>query len=185
MCTRFQGKQGIHKNLGQTFLQLLEEFLGKQGSDVAHCGGKTLKVEVPRNNHWCELHWRLSFWKNLSSTIMAKNPQENTQGVNTAHLLANRMPKAPHTHSCNYWHPETKPHMPEGQGWTLPTSGQASVLPIRNPVISPCIKLHPQGGRHQKQERLQPSSLQNRDKIKWHRNMSQMKKWGKKTQKKS
>lgn len=40
-------KQGLHENLGQTYLKVLECLLGKQGSAEAHCGGRTLEAEVP------------------------------------------------------------------------------------------------------------------------------------------
>ena len=46
-----RAKQGVHKNLGQTYLQVLEGLLGRQGLLVAHCGNKTLEVEVLGNNH--------------------------------------------------------------------------------------------------------------------------------------
>lgn len=49
-----RARQGLHKNLGQTYLWVLQGLLGKQGSTVAHCGGGPLKVEVLRNNR-CEL----------------------------------------------------------------------------------------------------------------------------------
>ena len=51
-----RAKQGLHKNLGQTNLQVLECLLGKQEAAVAHCGGRMLEAEIPGNNHWHELH---------------------------------------------------------------------------------------------------------------------------------
>ena len=50
MCTRSQGKAGTPKNLGQTYLWVLEVFLGKQGTDAAGCGGRALEAEVPGNS---------------------------------------------------------------------------------------------------------------------------------------
>ena len=55
MCTGPRANQGLHKNLGQTHLQVLEDLLGKQGVAVACCGGKTLEVEGPGYNNWYEL----------------------------------------------------------------------------------------------------------------------------------
>ena len=38
-------KQGLFKNLGQTYLQVLEGLKGRQGSAVSHYGGRTMEVE--------------------------------------------------------------------------------------------------------------------------------------------
>ena len=45
-----RAKRGLHKNLGQTYLQVLEAPLGKQEAAVAcgGSGGRTLEAEVPR-----------------------------------------------------------------------------------------------------------------------------------------
>ena len=43
-------KQELHKNLGQTYLWVLEGLLGRQMSAVSHCGAG-LEVEVPENIH--------------------------------------------------------------------------------------------------------------------------------------
>ena len=70
-------KQGIQKNLGQTYL-------GKQGSAVIYCGGRKLEVEIPGNNR---LHWRLPFWKNVAlhnknlQAQMLRSPRPNKQGA--------------------------------------------------------------------------------------------------------
>ena len=54
-----RAKQGLHTNLGQTYLLVLECLLGKQGSAVAHFVGRTLEAEVPaiiismRSPGWC------------------------------------------------------------------------------------------------------------------------------------
>ena len=61
MCTGSQNKVGIHKNLGQTYLWVLEGLLGKQCVAMAHCGGRILEKEVPGNQHQHELPWRLPF----------------------------------------------------------------------------------------------------------------------------
>ena len=37
-----RAKQSLHRNLGQTRLQFLEDLLGKQGVNVACCGGRAL-----------------------------------------------------------------------------------------------------------------------------------------------
>ena len=76
MCT---GSQGLHKNLGQVYLWVLKGLPGKEGSAVAHCGGRTLEVDAPRNNHWCELPWSLPFWKNLALPMRAEKPQDKQQ----------------------------------------------------------------------------------------------------------
>ena len=39
-------KQGLHKNLGQTYLWVLEGLLGKQGTNLACCFCRTLEAEV-------------------------------------------------------------------------------------------------------------------------------------------
>ena len=64
LCPR--AKQRLHRNLSQTYMQVLEGLLGMQESAVAHCGGRTLDLEVPGNNHQSERLWRLSFSKNLA-----------------------------------------------------------------------------------------------------------------------
>ena len=43
-----RAKQRIHRNLGQTCLQSLEDHLGKQGVTTAHCGGRILEAKVSR-----------------------------------------------------------------------------------------------------------------------------------------
>ena len=72
-------KQKFHRNLGQTYLQMLEGLLGKQGVAVACCGGRTLEAEIPGNNYWCKLLCRLPFWKNMASPIRAEKPQAKQQ----------------------------------------------------------------------------------------------------------
>ena len=39
-------KEGLYKNLGQTYLQIMKGILGKQWADVACCGDRTLETEV-------------------------------------------------------------------------------------------------------------------------------------------
>ena len=48
-------KQGLHKNMGQNYLQVLEGLLGKQELAVDHCVDKALEADIPENNHQCEL----------------------------------------------------------------------------------------------------------------------------------
>ena len=47
-----RAKQRLHRNLSHTWLQFLEDLLGKQGMTVAHCGGRTLEQRL-RNNQQC------------------------------------------------------------------------------------------------------------------------------------
>ena len=75
MCTGSQGKEGPHKNLGQSYLWILKGLQGKQEAPVAHCGGSTLEAEVPGNNQQCELPWRSPFWKNMASATSAEKLQ--------------------------------------------------------------------------------------------------------------
>ena len=42
-----RAKEGLHNNLGQTQVPVLEGYLGKQGAALAHCGGRILEAEVP------------------------------------------------------------------------------------------------------------------------------------------
>ena len=41
-----RAKLRLHKNLGQTYLWILEALLGKQWVTVAHCRGRTLEAKV-------------------------------------------------------------------------------------------------------------------------------------------
>ena len=41
-----RAKQRLHRNLGQTLLQFLEDPLGKQGVNVACCGGRALEAKL-------------------------------------------------------------------------------------------------------------------------------------------
>ena len=41
-----RAKQRLHRYLGQTRLQFLENLLGKQGVNVAHCGGRALEAKL-------------------------------------------------------------------------------------------------------------------------------------------
>ena len=41
-----RAKQSLHRNLGQTWLQFLEDFLGKEGVNVACCGERTLEAKI-------------------------------------------------------------------------------------------------------------------------------------------
>ena len=42
-----RARQGLHKNLGQTYLQVFEGCLGKQGLAVDHRRRRTLEAQVP------------------------------------------------------------------------------------------------------------------------------------------
>ena len=80
-----RAKQRLHKNLGQTYLWVLEGLLGKQGSAVPHSGGMTLDAEIPGNNHCHELPWKLPFWKNTVPKSEVRSLRSNNkQGGNTA-----------------------------------------------------------------------------------------------------
>ena len=52
-----RAKQRLHRNLGQTCLQLLEDLLGKQGGDCGSLCGKDIGGKSLRNNHQCEFLW--------------------------------------------------------------------------------------------------------------------------------
>ena len=41
-----RAKQSLHRNLGQTQLQFLQDLLGKLGVNVACCEGRTLKAKL-------------------------------------------------------------------------------------------------------------------------------------------
>ena len=78
--------------------------------------------------------------------------------------------------------PRDKAHPPEGQDSAPPTSVQAGTsLSHQEAYNKPLYQLPPQGSRHQKHRRLQPSSLQKRRpdeklyKMKRQINISQMK----------
>ena len=41
-----RAKQRLHKTLGQIYLWVFEDLLGKQGAAVAHCGGSMSEAEA-------------------------------------------------------------------------------------------------------------------------------------------
>ena len=89
MCTGSHGKAGTHKNLGQTYLQVLEGLLGKQGMAVAYCGGMTLEAEVQGivigAGHFGK------FWLHPSEL---RSPDQITNRVGTQpHPSANKLPE--------------------------------------------------------------------------------------------
>ena len=67
-----RAKQRLHRYLGQTRLQFLENLLGKQvtGLWVKDIGGKGLE-----NNHQHVLLYRWPFWNNLAPPIRTKKSQ--------------------------------------------------------------------------------------------------------------
>ena len=143
-------KQGLLKNLGQTYLWVFEGLLEKQGMAVAHCGGKTLEVKSPRNNHQCALPWKLPFWKNLV-------PRKNSQQASVLRSpRPNRVGTQPHPSADRLWevfsgtHPETQTLLPVGR--------HQSFLPGSLPQAP--VSTSPTRGRHKKQVRLQSCSLQ-------------------------
>ena len=140
MCTDSRAKQGHHKNLGQTYLWVLEGVLGKQGVAVALCGGRTLETEVlgifiimrsPGGCHFGKI------WHQPSG-LRSPRP-DNKQGGNIAPPITKRLPKV-----ILQSHSQAKPHLPEGQV-APPTSGRTPVPPIRKPVTSPCINFSHKG----------------------------------------
>ena len=67
-------KQKIPKNLDQTYLQVLEDLLGKQGQ-LWLAVGKGIGGRGLRNNHWHKLLWKWPYWKKLALAIRAEKPQ--------------------------------------------------------------------------------------------------------------
>ena len=117
--------------------------------------------------------------KNWPHPLGLRSPRPNNKlGRNTAPPISIQAALIPPRHTGGlYSHPKTKPHPPEGQDSAPPTS------PFNQEAHQkPLYQLHSQGGRHQKQKRLQPYSLQKRRpshrklcKMKRQRNMSYMK----------
>ena len=56
-------QERLHKNLGQTYLQVLEGLLGKRGWGLWIAVGRTLEVETLGNHHQCQCPWRMTFSK--------------------------------------------------------------------------------------------------------------------------
>ena len=119
MCIRSRTKQGLHKNLGQTYVQVLEGLLGKKGAAMAQSGDRTLEVGVPGTNHQCS-PGGCPFGKIWPQPSGLRSPRSN-----------NRL--------------ETQLCPPEGQEPAPPTSGQAPAPPIRTPATSPCINFTHKG----------------------------------------
>ena len=72
-----RAKQSLHRNLGWTSLQFLEDFLGKQGETVDHCGGKTLEAKFLGIFISRAFLWRWTFWENLAPPISTETPRPN------------------------------------------------------------------------------------------------------------
>ena len=72
LCPR--EKQSLHRNLGQTKLQFLEDLLGKQGL-TALWWGKSIGGKALGNIHQHAFSWRWPFWENLAPPISAEKLQ--------------------------------------------------------------------------------------------------------------
>ena len=79
-----KAKKGLHKNLGQPYLWVLEGLLQQLGMAVAHCGNKILETDVPEINHQREFR-RPPFWKKLAplnnslQALPLRNPRPNNK----------------------------------------------------------------------------------------------------------
>jgi len=95
-------KQRLHRRLGQTCLQLMEDLLGKQVT-VAHCGGGTLEAKVSGRNISVYLSRYGHFGKIWFYPSGLRSPRPNNKLVGTQpHSSANRLPKdssSPQAHS--------------------------------------------------------------------------------------
>ena len=73
-----RAKQRLHRNLGQTCLQFLEDLLGKQG-DCGSLWGKNFGDTGLGNNHQCELLQTWPFCKNMAPPFSTEKPQAKQQ----------------------------------------------------------------------------------------------------------
>ena len=79
---------GLHNNLSQTYLQVLEGLLGEEVETVALWGQDT-GGRGPHNNHWYELPRRLPFWKNMTpnpSWLKSPRPNNKRGGNKAPHI---------------------------------------------------------------------------------------------------
>ena len=89
-------KQRLHRNLDQTWLQFLEDLLGKYGVTVACCGGRTFEAKVSgiimsecsfRGCHFEKSGPTHQGWEASNQTIIQVGSQP--------HPSVNRLPKDP------------------------------------------------------------------------------------------
>ena len=126
-----RAKQSLHRNLGQIWLQFLEDLLGKQGVIVARCRGRTLEAKVSgiiisvcssRGGHFGKI------WPYPSGL---RSPGQTTNQVGTQlHPSANRLHEGSprctaasnHTQrqSPNHRRDKNQPHLPVGRHQSLP-----------------------------------------------------------------
>lgn len=147
-------QQGLH------FWSDVLRVLGKQGAAVAPCGDRTLEAEVPGiviglscpgGGHFGETWHR-------PSGLRCPRPDSQT------HQQKRRL-QSSQAHSHLQSHPETK--TPPTRGTRLSSTFQwaGTVPPTKKPAANPSTLFTHQGGRHQKQDRLPPSSLQKGDQM--------------------
>ena len=122
---------------------------------MAHCRGRTLEGEVLGNNHLCELPWRSPFGKTWPNPPVQRNHRPNKRVGTEPHSSADRLPKVFPGIQLPLITPKDK--APPTRGTRLSSSHQwvdtsSSHQEARH---KPLYQIHPPGGRHQKQERLQ------------------------------
>ena len=125
-----KNKKKRKKNLGQNYLWVLENLLGKQGAAVVGYGSRALEAEVSGNNHHHECPWRLPFWKNLAPPIKAEKPQAKQPTGWEPSLIHQPTGclKSSQAHSHLKSDPEIQPHPLEGQDSAPLPSRQAPVF---------------------------------------------------------
>lgn len=143
-------KQGLPKDLSQTYLQVLEGLLGKHGASVAcmgagHCKQRSQGIVTsmcsPGVSHFGNT------WAHPSGL---RSPRPNNKwGGNTAQPISTVCLQFSQAHTAASSHAETNPT----HQWAGPSPSHQEFC------STPPSQLHPQGGRHQKQERLQPCTL--------------------------
>ena len=134
----------------QTYLQVLEGLLGKHGASVAcmgagHCKQRSQGIVTsmcsPGVSHFGNT------WAHPSGL---RSPRPNNKwGGNTAQPISTVCLQFSQAHTAASSHAETNPT----HQWAGPSPSHQEFC------STPPSQLHPQGGRHQKQERLQPCTL--------------------------
>ena len=95
-----RAKQNLHRNLGQTCQQFLEDLLGKMGVTVAHFGGRTLEAKVlgiiiSMCTSGCGHFGKICFYP-----LGLRGPRQTIIQVGTQpYLSANRLSKDPLAHN--------------------------------------------------------------------------------------
>ena len=115
-CTGTQAKQWLHRNLGQTYLWVVEGLLGRQGQLLLSVGARTEVAEAPGNIHQRELsqrppfwHWGLTLPRSLQPPVLGCLRQTTNRVGTQTHLSATGCPKSPWVHSSLSTHPLTWP----------------------------------------------------------------------------